>query len=610
MQPSLDPGAFWSPSSTLFTLWAPKANRVVLRLVGPVHREVVMQPMHRGYHQARAEGIAPGQRYLYRLDNGPERADPASRWQPDGVHAASAVVDPAFDWHDHDWHGIPLRDLILYEAHIGTFTPQGTFDAAIGQLDRLRSVGINAIELLPVAQFPGVRNWGYDGTYPFAVQHSYGGVSGLKRLVDAAHRRGLSVFLDVVYNHLGPEGNYLRDFGPYFTDQYKTPWGEPLNYDGPGSDEVRHFFLTSALRWQEEFHLDGLRLDAVPHIKDFSAHHFVAELAQRCRARAQALGRPFILIGESDLNDAKILRPHEQGGWGLDAQWADDFHHALHSYFTGERNGYYADFGDLDAIVKVYRDAYWADGRYSAFRNRRYGASAADRPGEQFVIFTQNHDQVGNRARGDRLSTLVDFETLKLLAAALLTAPYVPMLFMGEEYGETAPFPYFVNHGDGRLLEAIRQGRRREFAAFLARGELFDADDVATFQRARLRTEQADHGRGKVLQDWHRELIRLRREVPALSRLDRQALEVSASESPPALFVRRWCDGSEVAMAFNLGAQPATVRWPLPAGAWRKRLDSADVAWQGPGGAPERIESNGAIELTRPARAALIVERV
>jgi maltooligosyltrehalose trehalohydrolase len=600
MQPSLDPGAFWSPDSTRFTLWAPRANRVVLRLVGPVHRDIALQPIHRGYHQVIVEGIAPGQLYLYRLDQGPERPDPASRWQPDGVHAASAVVDPAFDWQDDGWHGIPLRDLILYETHIGTFTPEGTFDSAIGQLDRLKSVGINALSLLPVAQFPGSRNWGYDGVYPFAVQHAYGGVAGLKRLVDAAHKRGLAVILDVVYNHLGPEGNYFRDFGPYYTDQYKTPWGEPFNYDGPGSDEVRHFFLTNALRWQEEFHLDGLRLDAVPCIKDFSAYHFLAELADRCRDRARELNRPFTLIAESDMNDPKILRPREAGGWGLHAQWADDFHHALHSHLTGERSGYYADFGSLDSIAKTYTDAYWADGCHSHFRGRRYGARADDRPGEQFVIFTQNHDQVGNRAVGDRLSTLVDFESLKLLAAVLLTAPYVPMLFMGEEYGETAPFPYFVSHSDGRLLDLIRRGRKREFAAFGWQGDLHDPADERTFRMAKLRVEQANQGRCKELQDWHRHLIHLRRETPALVALDRRSMEVTALDS--VLFVRRWTDNDEVAMAFNFAAEPVLVRWPLPTGAWRTLIDSS-------GSGLETINSTGEVELTLSRRSALGLRR-
>jgi maltooligosyltrehalose trehalohydrolase len=607
--PSLDPGAFYQPpASCRFTVWAPRACRVTLRLVGPVHRDVAMQPVQRGYHQAHVEGVTPGQRYLYRLDNGPDRPDPASRQQPDGVHAPSAVDDPTFAWHDADWHGLALEELVLYELHTGTFTPEGSFDAAIGQLDRLADLGCNALSLMPVAQFPGTRNWGYDGVYPFAVQASYGGTAGLKRLVDAAHRRGLAVILDVVYNHLGPEGNYLRDFGPYFSDQYKTPWGEPLNFDGPGSDEVRHYFLSNARRWLDEFHLDGLRLDAVPYIKDLSAYHVLAELADLAGHWTGALGRPFHLIGESDRNDATILRPREQGGWGLDAQWSDDFHHALHAYLTGERQGYYADHGEMEHLVRAYRDAFVLDGRYSHFRGRRYGAPAPDRPGRQFVIFAQNHDQVGNRPRGDRLGALVDFETLKLAAALLLTAPYVPMLFMGEEYGETAPFPFFVSHGDRRLLEAIRRGRHRDFAAFGGQGEPFDPADEATFHLARLRVEQAGHGRGQVLHDWYGELLRLRRALPALAVLDRGAAEARQADGQPVLLVRRWAGESEAALAFNLGSTATRVRWPLPRGAWRRILDSADGRWQGPGSqVPEGVD--GEAEVGLAARSAVLLVR-
>src|SRR5262249_18209098 len=414
-----------------------------------------------------------------------------------------------------------------------------------------------------------------------------------------------AVHLDVVYNHLGPEGNYFRDFGPYFTDQYKTPWGDPFNYDGPGSDEVRHFFLTNALRWQDEFHLDGLRIDAVPYVKDCSAYHFLAELADRCRDRARELGRPFVLIGESDMNDPKILRPREAGGWGLHSQWSDDFHHALHAYLTGERSGYYADHGPFDRIRKAYADAFVLDGRHSHFRGRRYGAPAHDRPGEQFVIFTQNHDQVGNRPRGERLGALVDFETLELAAALLLTSPYRPMLFMGEEYGETQPFPFFVSHSDGRLLDLIRRGRKREFSAFGGHGEPPDPADERTFEMAKLRAGQANEGRGKAMQDWHRELIRLRRETPV--RLGREQMTVSTDESVPALFVRRWGDG-EVAMAVNFATASAATRWALPAGTWRKVAASPDRRWAGPGTAvPERIESGGEVEVTMAPRSAVVL---
>ena len=338
--------------------------------------------------------------------------------------------------------------------------PEGTFDGAIAQLDRLCDLGVTAVELMPVSQFSGARNWGYDGVYPFAVQASYGGALGLKRFVDECHARGLAVVLDVVYNHVGPEGNYLRDFGPYFTDQYRTPWGDALNFDGPGSDQVRDFFLANALMWQTDFHIDALRLDAVHAIKDTSAYPFLAELADVCREHAAKLGRKFYLIAESDQNDARLVRSSEKGGHGLDAVWSDDYHHAVHCLLTGEREGYYQDFGELEHLALAYSDGFTYAGQHSPFRDRRHGNSAIDLEPWRFVVCCQNHDQIGNRARGERLPSLCDWESVKLAAGLVLLSPHVPLLFMGEEYGETAPFLYFVSHQDPALVEAVRQGRR------------------------------------------------------------------------------------------------------------------------------------------------------
>jgi maltooligosyltrehalose trehalohydrolase len=450
---------------------------------------------------------------------------------------------------------------------------------------------------MPVAQFPGARNWGYDGVYPFAVQTSYGGAAGFKRLIDAAHQREMSVILDVVYNHLGPEGNYLREFGPYFTDQYRTPWGEPLNFDGPHSDAVRDYFLNNARMWQEEFRLDGLRLDAVPWVKDFSASHVLADLADQARGLSARLGRRFHLIGESDLNDPRVIRPRDRGGLGLDAQWSDDFHHALHAYLTGERGGYYADHGSLAGVAKAYRDAYVLTGQYSHFRRRRYGAPADDRPGEQFVIFAQNHDQVGNRPRGDRLSALVDFDTLKLVAGLLLTSPYVPMLFMGEEYGETAPFPFFVHHSDGGLIDRIRRGRRGEFHAFGMHADPLDPAAEDTFRRAKLNVGQADHGRGRELAEWHRELLRLRRERPALASLDRRRMRVMHHDAEQLLVVLRWSSADRVLVVMNFGRSPVTTNLPIPEGAWAKLLDSSAA-----GDARSDLRGPGETWLTLEAR--------
>jgi maltooligosyltrehalose trehalohydrolase len=432
-------GAILGPDGrTSFRVWAPLAQTVELHLVSPIDKVVPMQPDERGYHHTTAEA-EPGTRYLYRLD-GRELPDPASRYQPEGVHGPSEVTDPTFGWSDHTWFGLPLRDYVLYELHTGTFTPQGTFEAIVPWLSELRDLGVTVIELMPVAQFPGTRNWGYDGVYPYAPQASYGGPEGLKRLVDACHARGLGVCLDVVYNHLGPEGCYVDEFGPYFTDAYITPWGRAMNFDGPDSDEVRTFFIGNALYWFEEFHIDALRLDAVHAILDTSALPFLEELALATADLGERLNRRLHLIAESADNDARIIAPRELGGFGLDAQWNDDFHHALHALVTGERAGYYADYGDLRHLARAYADGFVYQGEYSGYRRRRHGRSSRHRGAQRFVVFTRNHDQIGNRMLGERPTVRLDVEELKLTAAVMLLSPYLPLLFMGEEYAETAPF--------------------------------------------------------------------------------------------------------------------------------------------------------------------------
>ncbi|MFO0841788.1 MAG: maltose alpha-D-glucosyltransferase [Gemmataceae bacterium] len=593
------PGAVWSPPDNChFLVWAPRADRVVLRLTEPVARDLPMRPMEDGYHQLVVKGVSPGQKYLFALPGGvacPDpiaRPDPASRWQPDGVHGPSAVVDPRFAWGDGGWRGIALKDMVLYELHVGTFTPEGTFDAAIGHLDRLCQLGVNAIEVMPVAQFPGGRNWGYDGVYPFCVQNSYGGAAGLKRLVDAAHRRGVAVVLDVVYNHLGPEGNYLREFGPYFTDHYRTPWGEALNFDGADSDHVRHFFLTNALMWQDEFRLDGLRLDATHAIKDTSALPFLTELAEQADREARRLGRPFHLIAESDANDARLVRPRGQGGFGLAASWADDFHHAAHTLLTGERAGYYQDFGELSDLVWAYRDAWVYAGRYSPHRRRQHGNSPKGLGRDRFVVCAQNHDQVGNRARGERLSALVDRDGLGLAAGLVLLSPFVPLLFMGEEYGETAPFLFFTSHGDPGLIEAVRRGRREEFASFGWQGEVPDPQGEETFARSKLDPSRGD----PELLSLYRELIALRRTLP----LDGER-EVIADEERQALRVwyHEGSRGAVVVFQFGAGGE---CEWPWPAGEWRRVF--------GPELAPCSIRSSGRAALTLPGRQFVVYRSV
>lgn len=573
-------------------MWAPGADRVDVVLedggrVLPLARD------ERGYHAGEWPRVPPGTRYRFRLPDGRLLPDPASRFQPEGVRGPSAVVDPAFDWCDDGWTGLALEDHVLYEVHVGAFTDEGTFDAVIPRLDGLRELGVTAIELMPVAQFPGTRNWGYDGVFPFAAQNTYGGPDGLRRLVDACHARGLAVVLDVVYNHVGPEGSPLAAYGPYLTDRYRTPWGEALDFDGPHADDVRRYFIENALCWITDFHVDGLRLDAVHAIVDTSAYPFLEELAEAVHRRARELGRRVHLFAESDRNDPRLVLPPDRGGQGFDALWSDDFHHALHALLTGERSGYYVDFGTLDDMASAYRAPFVYAGRYSAYRGRRHGRRADGVRGEQVVVFAQNHDQVGNRARGERLSTLVGADALRLAAGLVLLAPAVPLLFMGEEYGETAPFPYFVSHSDPALIETVRRGRRAEFGWEEETGsgaDVPDPADEATFRSAVLRYELAGAPGHRELRALHAELLRLRRALPALASLDRERQEVW-TEAGAVLLSRRWSGGNQVVACFHFGDAELEFGTRFPEGRWRRVLDSADVAWGGEGAvAPPVIE--------------------
>jgi maltooligosyltrehalose trehalohydrolase len=462
-------------------------------------------------------------------------------------------VDPAFPWEDQEWSGLQLADFVLYELHVGTFTPEGTLDAVIPHLDGLKDLGVTAVELMPVAQFPGSRNWGYDGAHPFAVQNTYGGPAGLKRLVNACHRKGLAVVLDVVCNHLGPEGNYLAEFGPYFTDRYRTPWGSAVNFDGPHSDEVRRFFVENALHWVVDFHIDALRLDAVHAIVDHSAVPFLQELGEAAHHSSTRLGRPVYVIPESSLNDNRLVRPRECCGLGLDAQWNDDFHHSLRTLLIDDRAGYYQDFGRLDCLVKAYRHGFVYSGEYSTYRRRRHGNSPRAIPAHRFIVFSQNHDQVGNRMMGERLTELIGFEGLKLAAGAVILSPFIPLLFMGEEYGETAPFRYFVSHSDKDLIEAVRRGRRKEFEAFAWRGEPLDPQDENTYLGCKLNRDLCRQGRHRVLFDFYKELLRLRRTHPALALLSKDHMEAHSCEQERIIYLRRWCAGRQtfILLHFN-----------------------------------------------------------
>ncbi|MFA4904759.1 MAG: malto-oligosyltrehalose trehalohydrolase [Desulfobaccales bacterium] len=591
-----------------FLVWAPLINRVEVHLLSPEERMVPLEKVSRGYHYGVAPGVKPGSRYFYRLDGNTERPDPASRFQPEGVHGPSQVIDPHFVWEELHWSGIPLSHYVLYELHVGTFTAQGTFDAIVPHLDDLKDLGITAIEIMPVAQFPGDRNWGYDGVYPFAVQNSYGGPDGLKRLVDACHQRGLAVILDVVYNHLGPEGNYLPDFGPYFTERYRTPWGAAINFDGPDSDEVRRLFIENALSWVTEFRLDALRLDAVHGIFDFSALHFLQELAAAVHEQAERLNRRIYVIAESDLNDVRLVRSPELGGYGLDAQWNDDFHHALHTLLTVEQTGYYKDFGRIQDLAKAFAEGFVYSGGYSPARRRRHGNTSKDLAASRFVVCAQNHDQVGNRLQGDRLSALVSFEGLKLAAAVVLFSPFIPLLFMGEEYGETAPFPYFVSHSDPDLLDAVRRGRREDFSSLPGSAEPPDPQAEATMQSARLDHSLRHQGRHRLLYELYKEMLKLRHETRAGAELSKDHLEVACLERESTLVVRRWGREEQVAAIFHFGDTVESVNVPLPSGRWRKRLASGEQRWNGPGpDLPAVLHSDGNVSVTLTKQAFLII---
>jgi len=558
-----------------FRVWAPRVRELSVILPNRGGNSFPLASEGNGYFSGVVAGIGDGENYLYLLDGETARPDPASRFQPEGVHGPSQIVAAdRYAWNANDWKGIPLDDYIIYELHVGTFTQSGTFDEAISRLDYLRELGITAVELMPVAQFPGERNWGYDGTYPFAPQNSYGGPDGLKRLVDACHSRGLAVILDVVYNHLGPEGNYLSCFGPYFTDRYRTPWGDAVNYDGPDSDPVRHYFISNALYWITEYHIDTLRLDAIHGIYDFSAQHILQELTEIVHRQGVALGRRIHVIAESDLNDVRVINPPDLGGYGLDAQWNDDYHHALRTLLTGERAGYYGDFGQFSDLVKGFREGFVYSGGYSTIRRRRHGSSSALHPPSQLVVFSQNHDQVGNRMLGERPGKHLSMPQLKLAAATVLLSPYLPLLFMGEEYAESSPFPYFVSFEDADLVESVRRGRREEFSAFDCQASPPDPQSEATFLSAKLNQGQRQHGQQRAMFDFYRDLIHLRKECIPLYSLSREHMQIVPFEDEQVLVVSRSVEHVELLCLFNYSDQTRIIGPSLVSGTMTVLLDS------------------------------------
>lgn len=584
--------AFDDSGHCIFRTWAPEADRVDL-ILHQGNRKEPMEKKEFGYWEKSLKGIEPGSRYAYRIDGGDTFPDPASLSQPDGVHDPSEVVRlDDFNWTDGSWELPPLSGLILYELHTGTFSDQGTFDAIIERLDYLNELGINAIELMPVAQFSGKRNWGYDGVYPFAVHDSYGGSQGLMRLVDACHNEGIAVILDVVYNHLGPEGNYLSHFGPYFSGRYSTPWGKPVNFDGPHSDAVRNYFMQNAMMWCRDYHIDGLRLDAVHAIYDFSAKHILQELAENLDHLEQKTGRARYLIAESHLNDVRYIQPVEKGGYGLDAQWSDDFHHALHVLTTGEKNGYYMDYESPSHLAKSLKEVFVYDGIYSAFRKKSYGNSAESAEGEQFVVFSQNHDQIGNRKQGERLITLTGFEMAKLIAGTMFLAPNIPMLFMGEEYGEARPFLYFVSHLDKKLNQLVRDGRRKEFNEFYEDdAPVPDPASEETFKKSLLSWDHQGE-EGAAMLAYYQQWIHLRKTHPVLKAADKENLTVH--EEDRLFFLERWQGEHRIIAYLNFNADPMEGSIPMGiSGELVRLIDSSSEKWMGPGEhSPEIVTAN------------------
>lgn len=592
-------GALPDAEGTRFCVWAPSARQVevVLHTDGGPRAHPLTRDAD-GYFGGRVEGVGPGARYSYRLDGGDPRPDPASRSQPEGVHGPSAVVDPrAFTWSDHDWRGLPIEDLVIYELHVGAATPGGTFDSLIERLDAVKELGATAIELMPVADFPGERNWGYDGVNLFAPARAYGGPEGLRRLVDAAHARGLAVLLDVVYNHFGPDGNYLWGYSrDYFTDRHKTPWGDAVNFDGPESKPVRDYFIGNALHWAHEYHLDGLRLDATHAIIDDSPTHLLAELAATVRASLPA-GRHFALIAENEENNPGIVRPASGAApqlsddpavavaWGLDGVWADDFHHQVRVALTGEREGYYADYtGSAEDLALTIKRGWFYQGQEAPHLGKPRGAPADDVAPPRFVYCIQNHDQVGNRAMGERLNHDVDLAAYRAASALLLLCPQTPLIWMGQEWAASSPFLFFTDHNPelGRL---VTEGRRKEFARFTAfSGETVpDPQAAETFERSKLRWEERELAPHSSVLRLYTDLLALRREHPALRERGRDSYTATPLGESALLLERRAPGGEALLLAVSLMGAAQVALGPATSGGWRVLIDSEAAAYGGDG---------------------------
>lgn len=575
-------------------LWAPFAQQVSLFVFG-LEIGIETQKWDFGYWWLRTDRIKPGEEYFFELTQKDDRtekksrdttlkiSDPASLFQASGVQGNSTAFDlRAFEWTDGNWKMPELKDFIIYEMHIGTFTPKGDLGSIEEKLDYLIELGITAIEIMPVAQFPGSRNWGYDGVYPFAVQNSYGGPLALQHLVNACHEKGLAVILDVVYNHVGPEGNHFDNFGPYFTDKYKTPWGQAINFDDAGCDAVRTFFIENALMWFRDFHIDALRLDAVHAIRDFGPEHILKEIRKRVDELSGITEKDYGLIVELDLNDNRYINPQSSCGYGMDAQWIDEFHHALRVSAGQEKNGYYSDFDGVEHLAKSYNDAYVYDGQYSPHRDKKFGTPAKQNPGEQFVVFSQNHDQVGNRMLGERSGALVSCEMLKLMAGAVFCSPFVPLIFMGEEWAESNPFQFFTSHTGPELAEAVRKGRSAEFANFHSGEETPDPQSENTFLSSRVDWDKPEKGNHATMLNYYKALIRLRKTNQTLFFPDRSRTHAEAFPAQKCIVLTRWNEKDKTVCILNFSAVQQQVPINEKERQWSLLLDSASEEWAGP----------------------------
>ena len=533
-----------------FSLWAPVRRKVELHIYQPFDKIIPMKKDSQGYFTAKVECCETPFKYKYRINGRHEFPDPASFYQPDGVHECSQTyLNSEFNWQDSNFNNHRLEDYIIYELHVGTFTDDGTFFKAAEKISYLKELGINTVEIMPVAQFPGERNWGYDGVYPFAVQNSYGGPDGLKYFVNECHKNNIAVILDVVYNHLGPEGNYFSNFSWYFTSKYHTPWGDAINFDDKYSDGVRNFFINNALYFLENFHIDALRLDAIHSIYDLSANHFLKELNSECKKLSSKLEKPLYLIAESDLNDTKIIDYTDKGGYGIDSQWLDDFHHAVWAYMTGETQGYYSDFGNIEQIFQSISYGFVYRGNYSKFRKRCFGNDSSEFDGKNFVSFIQNHDQVGNRMAGDRISHNIEIHKLKLISAFYILSPYIPMIFMGEEYGEKNCFNYFVDHGDKNLLRAVSEGRKKEFREFYKKAEFKDPACKKTFESSKLNFDLIEKPFHKEIFCHYKKIIDLRKKYISYIMTGRKNINVILENN--ILTLKYTLDKKKLVLKFN-----------------------------------------------------------